>query len=164
MCIFVHKFMGHSTQELYKKMVLQRIQTVYLLLAAILMATFAFFPVYDITCSGTTVAVSALPRCGISLASLVILCLDALIVLLTLIAIFKYNDLKKQMRLTGVIMLLIVTLITTISIMLCMNKCPSVVTIHITAIIPFVSLVLVALAYKGMKHDKKLLADSERIR
>ena len=86
------------------------------------------------------------------------------ILVLAIIAIFKYRDLKTQIRLTNVLMLLIVTLIIVIAVMMWVLHDKLIMQFTPYIVMPFVALILVWLAKKGIKHDKKLLADSERIR
>jgi len=144
-------------------MVLQRIQTLYLLVAAILMATFTFLPVMEIT-SNEVITVGALTSCGVNQPSVLLLCLDALISLLTLVTIFKYKNLKKQISLAGVLLLLLVSLLVCIGVMFVMQKGIAIAVLQWPVALPVVAIVMVMLARAGMKHDKKLLSDSERIR
>ncbi len=141
-------------------MVIQRIQTVYLLLAAIVTAVFAFVPVINVLNPDGVVEIS-FNSLHFGAWTMV---LEILIVILAIIAIFKYRDLKTQIRLTNVLMLLIVTLIIVIAIMMWVLHDKLIMQFTPYIVMPFVALILVWLAKKGIKHDKKLLADSERIR
>ena len=141
-------------------MVIQRIQTVYLLLAAIVTAVFAFVPVINVLNPDGVVEIS-FNSLHFGAWTMV---LEMLIVILAIIAIFKYRDLKVQIRLTNVLMLLIVTLIIVIAIMMWVLHDKLIMQFTPYIVMPFVALILVWLAKKGIKHDKKLLADSERIR
>ncbi len=141
-------------------MVRQRIQTVYLLLAAIVTAVFAFVPVINVLNPDGVVEIS-FNSLHFGAWTMV---LEMLIVILAIIAIFKYRDLKTQIRLTNVLMLLIVTLIIVIAIMTWVLHDKLIMQFTPYIVMPFVALILVWLAKKGIKHDKKLLADSERIR
>lgn len=141
-------------------MQIQRIQSVYLLLAAIAMAVFMFLPVIGLINDNTELSVGALNTCGVTNAMPLMLCLDVLIVVLSLITLFKYRDLSFQMKLCKVNVMLIVTLLIIIGITAYLQKgC-----VQWTIALPIIALVLVMLAHKGIKHDKKLLSDSERIR
>ena len=141
-------------------MVIQRIQTVYLLLAAIVTAVFAFVPVINVLNPDGVVEIS-FNSLHFGAWTMV---LEMLIVILAIIAIFKYRDLKSQIRLTNVLMLLIVTLIIVIAVMMWVLHDKLIMQFTPYIVMPFVALILVWLAKKGIKHDKKLLADSERIR
>lgn len=145
-------------------MVLQRIQTLYLLLAAILMAVFTFMPVIGLVNDGGEFLVGAVPTCGVNESSYILLVLDVLIVALSLVTMFKYKNLKKQITFCSVLLLLVITLLACIGVMMLMQKGVSIAVVQWPIAFPFVAMVLVMLARGGMKRDKKLLSDSERIR
>lgn len=145
-------------------MVIQRIQTLYLLLASILMAVFTFLPVIQLTNDGGVFLVGAITTCGVNVSSLVLLCMDLLVVVLAFITIFLFKNLKLQIKTASVLALIVLALLCTIAVMMIMQKGVSIAVIQWPIAFPFVTLVLVMLAKKGMKHDKKLLTDSERIR
>ena len=145
-------------------MVLQRIQSVYLLLATILMAVFACFPVYSLTDGDVVTVVGVLAINGVTQQSWLLLALDALIVVLTFVTIFKYHNLKFQIKLAGILMFLQVTLMVCLGVMMSMTNCPTVVSVLLPVACPVLALVFTFLARRGMNHDKKLLYDSERIR
>ena len=141
-------------------MVIQRIQTVYLLLAAIIMGVFAFVPVIKfLSPDGLFINAYDSMQCGVWMIAL-----EVLIAVLAIITIFKYRDLKGQIRLTNILMLLLLALIIAIPVVLWRLHDGANVSLTLFYIMPFVALILVWLAKKGIKHDKKLLADSERIR
>ncbi len=145
-------------------MVLQRIQTVYLLIAVILMAVFTFMPVFTVIgADGAATSVGALPTGGMTWSWL-LLVLDVLVMAMCCITIFKYRDLKGQIRLAAIDMLVIVALIAAVAGMACQYNCPVGIEVEWQLLLPVLALVFVFLARRGMKHDKKLLADSERIR
>ncbi len=144
-------------------MVIQRIQSLYLLLVVVLMSIFAFLPVFGANVDGNNLAVGALPTCGVTQPSWLLLTLDALVALLALITIFKYKDLKAQQRLCSILILLIVAVIVCIAIMFVSQK-DGIAALQWSIALPFVALVFAMLAKKGVKHDRKLLSDSERIR
>lgn len=145
-------------------MVLQRIQTLYLLIAAIMMAVFTFLPVIQLTNDSGIFLVGAVTTCGINISSLILLALDLLIVVLAVITIFLYKNLKLQIKLAGILILLVVALLGTVAVMAIMQKGISIAILQWPIAFPFLALVMIMLAQKGMKHDKKLLSDSERIR
>lgn len=145
-------------------MVIQRIQSLYLLLASILMIVFAFMPVIELRSDAGVFFIGALPLGKISMVSYVLLCLDVLISVLSVIVIFMYKNLKQQIKVTNVLLLLVVALLVTIGVMMVTQHGHAVAIMQWPIAFPFVSMVLVMMASKGMKHDKKLLSDSERIR
>ncbi len=145
-------------------MVIQRIQSLYLLLVAVVMGIFAFLPVIGANVDGSQLAVGAVASCGVTQPSWLLLCLDVLIALLSLIAIFKYRSLPFQQRLCGVIVALIVALLVCIGVVFFQQKGQCAAVLRWSVALPCVALVLALLARKGIKHDRKLLSDSERIR
>ena len=80
-------------------MVIQRIQTVYLLIAVILMAVFAFFPALSFELGGREFVYGALEtgKVGMTHIDPLMLMLIILISLLALIDIFLYKNLQRQM-------------------------------------------------------------------
>ena len=147
-------------------MVLQRLQTVYLLIAALLLAVFAFFPALTFAAPEGTFLYGALER-GIAPDTRIngiLLTLDALIVVLLLITIFKYRDLNQQLRLCAVAMGLIVGLAAVVAIVAYKMSGLYPVTVTFYNLLPAAALVMTWLARRGVAHDKKLLSDSERIR
>ena len=145
-------------------MQIQRIQSIYLLLAAILMAVFMFLPAIGLASESGLQTIGALNVCGITHAMPLLMCLDVLIVVLLLITLFKYRNLPFQMKLCKVNILLIVTLLIIIGITAYLQKVQSISAIQWGNVLPLIAIVFVVLAHKGIKHDKKLLSDSERIR
>ena len=143
-----------------KDMVIQRIQTLYLLIATVLMGIFAFMPALEVSADSVVNAISAITP---DYTMLTLVCLNIVVMIIT---IFKFKDLKAQMRLCKVCMLLTVTLIAVVCALWVLNtgddtvKC---VATYWNLLLP-AALVLEILAHKGMSHDRKLLSDSRRIR
>lgn len=137
-------------------MQIQRIQSLMLLIAAILVAVNCFIP-YGVT-SGeapASIYVTDAPA---------LLVLNIATALLLIITIFMFRDLRRQMRLTILSMVLIAASAVTALLVL---------TQAYEGASPLISgglcLLLVAFicswrAYRGMKHDKQLLASADRIR
>lgn len=143
---------------------IQRWQSVFLFLAAIAMAVFTFMPVLRLFTTQGTLTLSAL-GCGENgVASYLLLILDILIVLLSLITIFKYRDLKQQLRLCNVTILLIIAQLVTIGVMWFMQRDQGVAAYTLWVALPYVSLFFTFWASKRIKADRKLISDSERIR
>ena len=92
-------------------MVLQRWQTVFLFLAAIAMAVFTFMPVMGLVTDQGNFTLCALGCCESSVPNYLLLTLDCLIVVMLLVTIFKYRDLKLQQRLCKIDILLIIALV-----------------------------------------------------
>lgn len=145
-------------------MVIQRIQTLYLLLVAVLMGIFTFLPVIGINVDGNNLAIGAFETCCVTHPSWLLLTLDALIVVLSVIAIFKYKDLKGQLRLVSIVVLMVVLLLVCITVLFIGQRSQCTAVFQWSIALPCAALVFAILARKGIKHDRKLLSDSERIR
>lgn len=145
-------------------MQIQRIQSVYLFLAAIILAVFTFLPVVGLQTAKGVQTLGALEVCGVTTPMLLFLCLDVLLVVLLLITLFKYRSLSFQMILCKVNILLIASLLLSIAITAFMHREQAAVSFSWTIALPFVAMVLVILAHRGISHDKKLLTSSDRLR
>ena len=148
-------------------MVIQRLQTVYLLLAAILMAVFTFMPVMNVLNDAGEYVLNAVSTGFVGAPTSpcwLLLCMDVLIVALLFITVFKYKNLPLQMKLCKIGVLLIVALLVSIFVMWYMQRGHGIALMSLWTIMPFVAIFLTLLAHKGIKSDKKLLSDSERLR
>ncbi len=118
-------------------MVIQRIQTLWLIVAIALMVAFAI--------------------AGINmLASLII---NVLIIVLLAASIFMFSNLHRQMLVTRVNMLLTVAAVATYAVLqFKTNAC------YLNCILPALALVFEYLALRGMRKDHKLLSNTDRIR
>jgi len=145
-------------------MVLQRWQTVFLLLSAIAMAVFTFMPVMGLVTDNGNITLSAMGCAEGGVSSLVLLVMDCLVVLLSLVTIFKYRDLKLQQRLCKVIIMLLIVIIVDIAVMWLMQRGQAIAVLTPWVALPFVALFFTIWASGRIKADRKLLSDSERIR
>ena len=137
-------------------MIIQRIQTLMLLIAAILTAVFCFTPYgKSVDAATTAIFVKDAP---------VLLILNILIVVLLLITIFMYKNLRLQMRMTILsVVLLCASVVTSL---FTLSKAYN----NATPVLPGgIGLLLLAaifalLAYRGTRHDHKLLRSADRLR
>lgn len=128
------------------------------------MAVFTFMPVMGLIADDGNISLSAL-GCGENgVCSYLLLTLDCLIVVMLLVTIFKYRDLKLQQRLCKVNILLIVALIMTIAVMWLMQRGQAIAVLTPWVALPFVALFFTMWGSGRIKADRKLLSDSERIR
>ena len=140
-------------------MVIQRKQSLFLLIAAILMGVFAFMPSL-IDANGSTMLGGY--REGVDMIPFVLSCLTALLSFLT---IFKFKSLRFQKILCVVnILLIIATLATICSIALMHKDCDLLGSITYYNILPVLAIIFLLLAHKGITHDQRLLSGSSRIR
>lgn len=125
-----------------------------------LMGVFAFMPALEVSAEGVVNGISAITP---DYTMLTLVCLNIVVMIIT---IFRFKDLKAQIRLCKVCILLTVTLMAVVGALWMLNgndetvKC---VATYWNAILPIV-LVFEFMAHKGMSHDRKLLSDSKRIR
>ena len=121
-------------------MVLQRIQSVYLLSAVILMVVFAFFPALTFQLGERDFVYGALEagKVGVTHIDPLMLMLVTLISLLAFIDIFLFKNLQRQMTVCFVDIIIGLAMLIAIGILM--------------------------LAHKAMANDKKKLRDADRLR
>lgn len=145
-------------------MVIQRKQSLFLLIAAILMGVFAFMPSL-IDEKGTTILggyCNGVCCKGIDSIPFFLSCLTAL---LSFITIFKFKSLRFQKTLCVVnILLIIATLATICCIALTHKDCDLLGSITYYNALPVLAIIFLLLAHKGISHDQRLLSGSSRIR
>lgn len=149
-------------------MVIQRIQSVYLLIAVILMAVFAFFPALTFELGGREFVYGALEagKVGVTHIDPLMLTLILLIVFLAFIDIFLYKNLQRQMTVCFVDILIGLAMLIAICIQwFVIGKRDGVtITCQWYLILPILSIVFLMLAHKAMSNDKKKLRDADRLR
>lgn len=164
-------------------MVLQRWQSVFLLISAILMAFFSYLPLmqlgsgtamYTISALGLTMeGIATTPDAALNSAlaqtdySWCTFILSVLIPLLLLATIFVYKRLRLQKKLCIISCLLIITVYAVLTILvisayngLGINSYE----LLPAAFFPLFSLILVIMAYRGIRKDEKILSSYDRIR
>lgn len=148
-------------------MVIQRLQTLYLLLSAIFMAVFAFCPSVLISHDGQQYVLGALASgtADNTHPDMLLSAILALSIILTIVTIFKFKDLKLQLRFCSIVAALSITLLLVVAI-IAMTQHHMGYQIEPTYfnILPVLAFVCYVLAYRGVLHDKKLLSSSERLR
>lgn len=138
-------------------MVIQRWQTVFLLLAAICMALVSFLPL------GTGMSVNDAPSCVDALDFIPLFVINILVTLLLLIDIFLFRDLKLQKKVALInVFLEAVSIIVTGLLML--PAAGYIEEMTWTATLPVVALILTILARSRMAADERLLKSYDRIR
>ncbi len=137
-------------------MVIQRWQSVFLLLSAVLMGTFTLAPFAQVSIDNTVHCISSLN------SSIPYLVLNILISILTLISIFLYKNLKQQKSITLITILL--TIASIISGILLVKSIGSDVIWHWTCCLPILSIILLFMAHSRMRADERLLKSYDRIR
>jgi hypothetical protein len=149
-------------------MVIQRIQTVYLLIAVILMVVFAFFPALTFELGDKTVLYGALEsgRAGVMHINPLLLTLVILISLLALIDVFLYKNLQRQMTVCFVDIIIGIAMLIAICIQAFYvgNRDGWIVSWQWYLILPVLSIIFLMMAHKSMSRDKKKLLDADRLR
>ena len=149
-------------------MVIQRIQTVYLLIAIILMVVFAFFPALSFELGEKTVLYGALEsgRAGAMHIDPLLLTLVILISLLALMDIFLYKNIQRQMTVCFVDIIIGIAMLVAICIQAFYvgNRDGWIVSWQWYLILPVLSIIFLMMAHKAMSRDKKKLLDADRLR
>ena len=142
-------------------MVIQRWQSVFLLLAAILMALFTFMPFASVTFAELQ-AIDISPK-----DFPVYLVVNLLTIVLLLISIFLYRNLKLQKKITKLSILLVCGSAVTGAVIMYGPNAPegTVAPIFAGGVLLLVGAVIFAtLALRGIKKDQRTLASYDRIR
>ncbi len=147
-------------------MVIQRIQTLYLLIALVMMVVFAFLTSFSFDVAGSEYMVGTLSTgvAGKTSIHLLMSCLNGLVVVLTVIAIFSYKNLRLQKRLCGISIILLIALLISIGVMILGATDEQNLSFEISNVLPVASLLLLFLAHRGITRDQRILSDSARIR
>ena len=155
---------------------IQRKQTLFLLLAVIVCALGLFFPIGSIAPEGMGTdsmvynlgVVTGEGGLAISATCIPLFVLVSVTAILSLVTIFLYKNRKVQMSICKCTMLLqVLWVIDYVLILLGIIPVPEVqgkMDIEFAACLPIVSLILVAMAYKGVDDDEKLVKAADRIR
>lgn len=149
-------------------MVIQRIQSVYLLIAVILMIVFAFFPALTFELGGREFVYGALKagKVGVTHIDPLMLMLVVLISLLAFIDIFLYKNLQRQMTVCFVDIIIGLAMLVAICIQAFVVNGKEGVTLQWQwyLALPVLSIIFLMLAHKAMSRDKKMLRDADRLR
>lgn len=149
-------------------MVIQRIQSVFLLIAVILMVVFAFFPALTFELGDKTVLYGAIEsgRAGHMHIDPLLITLIILIAFLAFIDIFLFKNLQRQMTVCFVDILIGIAMLVAIGIQAFVigNREGWTVSWQWYLALPVLSIIFLMLAHKAMSNDKKKLRDADRLR
>lgn len=149
-------------------MVIQRIQSVYLLIAVILMVVFAFFPALTFHLADKTVLYGALESgwAGNMHINPLLITLIALISFFAIVDIFMFRNLQRQMTLCFVDIVIGLAMLIAICVQAFVvgNREGWVVSWQWYVLLPVLSIIFLMLAHKAMSNDKKKLRDADRLR
>lgn len=139
-------------------MVIQRKQSLFLLLAAIMMGVFCFMPIAFFKVEEMTVLIEPINNP-------VYLVINILITILLFIDIFLFKNFKLQKRVATISIVLII-LSCVMGVMLGSNNFENfnVNWCYSSAILPLCSLILTNMALRGIKADEEKIKSYDRIR
>ena len=138
-------------------MVIQRIQSVYLLIVTILMAIYSFMNVILVQTA------TIMEKLTLFSASKISFIISLLVAIVSCITIFKYKKMNLQITLSSISILLIITQVVMLFIEV-LSKDYTSVEFFICNCIPVISIVLLILTIAAIKRDKKILSSYDRIR
>lgn len=138
-------------------MVIQRIQTLMLLIAIAMMAVFCFTPY-------ATLMADSVPTAVYVKDAPVFLTLNIVIAVLLFLIIFMYKDLRRQIRMTVLALLLICASIVTCGFILVVGLEDATPVLLGGVSLLVLALLFGLLALRGMRHDRRLLAGADRLR
>lgn len=147
---------------------IQRIQSIYLLLAAILMAVTAFSPILVLN-DGLTLFSYGITEANENIVKPTwgIVFMAGLAALLSLITIFLYKNRKRQAKMTLATMVIVVFYFVTAIVYLASyleDIFQGVSTVAYGIILPVITLVLLLMANRSIRKDEKLVRSLDRIR
>lgn len=146
-------------------MVLQRWQSVYLLIAAVLMMVYAFSPIAELTLDSATVEFGMRGADGVENTDYMwgFFVISVLISLFSVVTIFKYKNLKLQKKMCLIGGCLTAVLLTSIMAVVMLADCLA-YSISAFNAIPVVAIIMFYLADCGISKDQKILSGYDRIR
>ena len=149
-------------------MVIQRIQSVYLLIAVILMVVFAFFPALAFQLGDREFVYGALDagKVGVTHIDPLMLMLVILISFLAIIDIFLFRNIQRQMTVCFVDIIIGIAMLIAICIQAYVigQRDGVTVTWQWYLVLPVLSIIFLMLAHRAMAKDKKKLLDADRLR
>ncbi len=148
---------------------IQRIQTLWFLLATVVAILIFFFPVIELTTESnihiheyksiSLVGVDNLIQSGYIVAGL-----TGLIAFLSFVGIFLYKNRNLQMRICVFISLLIIFLAILIISFSWMRFSNPTASVGLSAILPFIVFIFILMARRAVKKDDELVKSVDRIR
>jgi len=140
---------------------IQRVQSVYLALAALLSVALFWFPVYSIEAAGSTAA----GKIYLSGSPLLVI-MNAAGGVLSMVILFLYKNRNIQVRLCNVTMLIICIFISTVFYAADHDAGLNSGVAHYQAgcYFPLVQLILVFLAMRAIRKDEQLVRSADRLR
>jgi len=168
---------GKRKSKKTEKNMIQRIQTVYLILVAVLMTLAAVLPVAEYFDVAKNIVYQLDMRGFVQLnpdgtflsaiSTNPVTFIFGIILVVTIMTIFKYKNRKQQFRLCTVnfLLILIYTIVLAVVIFVGKNKLVGTeLTLKIPAVFSIVALILNYLAMRGIAKDENLVKSMDRLR
>jgi len=153
---------------------IQRIQSIYILVAAVLLVLLYCSPFAEVDCGNLCVGITAFHLSpsveGLSKAAMVPLALVvSLTIVLCLIALFTFKNRQRQMQLTKIcIYMQIVVFASMAAYVVAVSRAIGInkwsINMDLTTILPVINIVLLVMAYRGIKKDDDLVKSADRLR
>ncbi len=138
-------------------MVIQRIQSVYLLIVSILMAIYSFMDVVLVQTA------TSMEKLSLFNAGKIPFILSVLVAVISFLTIFKYKKMNLQITLSSACILLMLTQVVLLVVeVYSMNY--SNVEFFICNCMPVLAVIFLGLAIAAIKRDKKILSGYDRLR
>jgi hypothetical protein len=148
---------------------IQRIQSLWFLLASATAVLIFFYPVIELNAehklfiwqfkSISIVGIDNLIQSGYIVAGLTLM-----IALMSFISIFLFKKRILQMRICTVISLLVIFTAALIGVFTLSSKENAIVSLGLSSILPIIVFILIMMARRAVKHDDKLVRSVDRIR
>jgi hypothetical protein len=153
---------------------IQRIQTIYLLIAALLIGALFLIPYAEVSDGmGAIYRFDAkgfypesVQNAGLIMTGMPIVMLCAISVLFILVTIFQFKNLARQATFSRLNILIVLGLLGMISydVWRCTKLITGSYSLKISLAFPLIAIVLIYMAFKAIKKDEKLLKSINRIR
>jgi len=156
-----HAFYFSKLSHYFRSMI-QRIQTVFLLLATLVSASLLYFPLFELP----AMAPDPAPREFMITSSALLLILNAAIGVFSFVVIFLFKNRSLQLKACRLVLILIFIMIgllfytsDTLS-----NGLDQKVIFKIGTYLPLLQVIFVFLAHRGIKKDDELVRSADRLR
>jgi hypothetical protein len=152
---------------------IQRIQTIYFLIAALLVGLLFFVPYFQIVSFNGEVFqfdsggfYSASQNHQVLFSSLPIILLCTICIILIIVTIFQYSHRTRQINLSKLIILILLVLMAIIGFYVwrCVNVIQGNYVLKIFLVFPVIAIIFLFLANKAIIKDIKLLKSADRVR
>lgn len=152
---------------------IQRIQSIYLFIAAVIIGLLFFFPIARLVNDSGIFTFWYRGLYGQALGKnmliehstpLAILYLLILMLLLSSVFLYKIRPVQMKLCIFNMILLLVSTGLSAFYLFVVYSDYQAKVVLSILAFLPFISLILIFLAYKAIKKDENLVKSIDRIR